>query len=79
MSEDMYNEQIREILKKIRQEQGLTQKDVADVLGVTQAFIGNVETGKNRLMMSQFHKILNVYGYEATFMEGGKVKVVREL
>ena len=44
-------------IKKIRKEKGLTQKQLGEKLGVSQAAIGQFESGKQNLKIDTLHKI----------------------
>ena len=39
---------IGELIKKIRKEHGLSQKELADLMGVSQIFVSQYETGKRK-------------------------------
>ena len=54
---------IYEKLKMMREKAGLRQGQIADYLGVTQAFISKVETGERNLTVDQLESVVNLYGY----------------
>ncbi len=54
---------ICEKLKIMREKAGLRQGQIADYLGVTQAFISKVETGERNLTVDQLESVVNLYGY----------------
>lgn len=54
---------IFEKLKKMREEVGLRQGQIADYLGVTQTFISKVEAGERNLTVDQLESVVNLYGY----------------
>lgn len=54
---------IYEKLKIMREKAGLRQGQIADYLGVTQAFISKVETGERNLTVDQLESVVNLYGY----------------
>ena len=54
---------IYENLKMMREEAGLQQGQIADYLGVTQAFISKVESGERNLTVDQLESAVNLYGY----------------
>ena len=54
---------IYEKLKTMREKAGLRQGQIADYLGVTQAFISKVETGERNLTVDQLESVVNLYGY----------------
>ncbi len=56
-------EAIYEKLKKMREEAGLRQGQIAGFLGVTQTYISKVETGERNLTVDQLENLVNLYGY----------------
>lgn len=67
-------EAIYEKLKRMREKTGLRQGQIADYLGVTQAFISKVEAGERNLSVDQLESIMNLYGHSlASFAETGHV------
>lgn len=48
-------------LKKARGEAGLSQKEVADKLGVTQSYVSKVETGQRRIDVVQLKKYVKIF------------------
>ena len=54
---------IYEKLKMMREKAGLRQGQIADYLGVTQAFISKVESGERNLTVDQLENLVNLYGY----------------
>lgn len=46
-------------LKAFRKDNGLSQKEVAEYLGVTRSFIGQVEAGFSKLPTDKVSKLLN--------------------
>ncbi len=65
----------KEIGRKIqaaREERGMTQVDLAQALGITQAALSNYELGKRRLYLHQIEQIAGVLGKRLDyFMNGG--------
>lgn len=54
-------------LKEFRKVNGLSQKDVADYLGVSRSFIGQVEAGFSKLPTDKIDKLLtNTNGWDVT-------------
>lgn len=53
---------MKEILKEIRNQLKLTQKDFAKSLGVSRGAIAQIETGSNNVSFELSHKIFEVYG-----------------
>jgi transcriptional regulator with XRE-family HTH domain len=61
---------INERLKEMREKTGLRQEQIATYLGVSQAFISQVEAGDRRLTVDQLESVINLYGYSlATFAD----------
>lgn len=57
MEKSLYTERhhlLTELLKKARKEAGLTQQDVADMLGKPQSFVAKYENGERRLDIIEF-------------------------
>lgn len=54
---------IYEKLKLMREQTGLRQEQIAEFLGVTQAYISKVETGERNLTVDQLENLVNLYGY----------------
>ena len=50
-------EDYREILKRNREKQGLSQNKLAKRLGVTQTFISEIERGRKNPSLEQFFRI----------------------
>ena len=48
---------LQQLLKNIRQEFNLTQKEVANRLGKPQSFVSKYETGERRLDLTELRKI----------------------
>jgi transcriptional regulator with XRE-family HTH domain len=65
----------KEIGRKIqaaREERGMTQVDLAQALGITQAALSNYELGKRRLYLHQIEQIANILGKRLDyFMSNG--------
>lgn len=55
-------------IKKLREDAGLTQKAVADVLGTRTSFVALIEGGQ-RVPMYQVQRILETIGYTIDFTE----------
>lgn len=59
------------LLKSLREERGLTQKDIAKSTGLTQQMISKIESGKGNLSVNSFIKYCNVLGIDiVTYLEG---------
>ena|SRR5215471_228051 len=51
-------------LRKVREKAGLTQRDVAELLGVSYVQVGRIERGYNRLSADHCAKLVQVLGCE---------------
>ncbi len=58
------NEPIRQELKKVMKEKGLTQKALADRVGVTQSAVQQILSGYRVRPAPLFDRILETLGYE---------------
>lgn len=54
---------VYEKLKRMREEAGLRQEQIAEFLGVTQTYISKIETGERNLTVDQLERLANLYGY----------------
>jgi len=61
-------------LKTARRKLGLTQRDVANHLGVTQAYVSMLEAGERALPASLAPKLMKVYKLQPTVLPLGKVQ-----
>lgn len=64
MGKSIYSEQYRNLVSKVRkarEQTNLTQKEVADALGVTQSFISKIESGQYRIDVIQLSKLAQIY------------------
>lgn len=55
---------MNELLKRLRIENNLTQKEVADYLNVDQSLIAKIENGERNIQTSQIEKLSDLYGYD---------------
>lgn len=55
-------------LKKFRSDKNLTQKDIADLLGVTQVFISRVEKGEKQIPQEKMVILQSKYGYITDYL-----------
>jgi len=55
-------------LKAERIAKGLTQEDVANALGVTRSWYAMKENGRRNITMEEFSKILDVLGYDSSYV-----------
>ena len=61
---------IAEEIKKIREEQGLSQLKLADMASCTQAALANFESGKANMHLIRVDAVLEVLGYEIEIQPG---------
>jgi transcriptional regulator with XRE-family HTH domain len=61
-------------LKAARRKLGLAQRDVADRLGVTQAYVSMLETGERHVPASLAPKLMKLYKLRPTVLPLGKVQ-----
>lgn len=55
---------IGNIIKKIRKEKGLSQRQLADLIGVAQTTLSGYETGYSNPIFETFKDISNICDYE---------------
>lgn len=53
----------KELLKKLREEKGMTQKELAENLGLKQSYISRWELGINNPDEENAEKLMNIFGY----------------
>ncbi len=56
---------VRKALRDMRQEAGLTQTELADILDREQSFVWRIEAGERRLDLVEFHWVCRVLGRDA--------------
>ena len=61
-----------EALKKLRLQRGLTQQDVADVMGVTKSTISKYEKGLRNLSADHIEKLSGLFGADRLYISTGK-------
>ena len=49
-------------IKELRDREGMTQKDVAEMIGVSQSTYSTYENGINYLNAERLEKLANIYG-----------------
>ncbi len=59
-------EQIGQLIKTVRTQEGLTQKELAERLGVNVATVNRYETGKQNLTVDTIKKIAKAIGSNIT-------------
>lgn len=52
-------EEILELIKLTRKEKGLSQKEMGELLGITQGSYASLELGKTSMKLDQFIKLVN--------------------
>lgn len=60
-------EKIGERLQKAREEAGMSQEELAKILGTTQSSLSNYELGKRRLYFSDLQRIGDILGKTITY------------
>ena len=66
-------ERLRLKLKETRMEAGLTQTEVARMLGRTQSFISKVETGERRVDFLEVQVLAKIYSKSPSYYEDPSV------
>ncbi len=62
-------ERLRLKLKETRMEAGLTQVEVAQMLGRVQSFISKLETGERRVDVLELQVLAKIYGKSPSYYE----------
>lgn len=57
-------------LKEARRAKGMTQKEVAEIIGVTQNGLSNWETGRNRVDLVTLQRLADIYGVTTDYLLG---------
>lgn len=57
-------DRIIEVFKSIRVSNGITQRELAKIIGISHVNIANVERGHTKLTIDVFLAIINAFGYE---------------
>ncbi|MBQ1243463.1 MAG: helix-turn-helix transcriptional regulator [Clostridia bacterium] len=60
------------ILKALREDRDLSQKEIAEYLGTTQQVYSRYETGINEIPVRQIIKLCKLYGVSADYILGIK-------
>ena len=60
-------------LKKAREYLGLTQEDVAKLLGVSRVIITNIESGTRKVSADELEKLSKIYGRSMDELMNGKI------
>lgn len=61
-NKDMQREKLQELLKRIRQDKGIRQIELAEKLGVPQSFISKYESGDRHLDVLELRKVCEAMG-----------------
>lgn len=64
MSKTIYSKEHKYIvkqLKKAREDEGLSQEEVAKVLNTTQSYISKIESGQRKIEVVQLRKFAKLY------------------
>ena len=70
MSKSIYSKEYRLVLirlKNTRIKSGLTQRDVAKIIGKPQSYISKCESGERRLDVTELNKFAKIYKKPLTF------------
>lgn len=59
-------------IKDLRMKKGLTQQELGDIIGVTAQRVSAIESGRNKISLSLFNKIINKLGYELKTIKKNK-------
>ena len=57
-------------IKELRDREGMTQKDVAEMIGVSQSTYSTYENGINYLNAERLEKLANIYGVSVDYLLG---------
>lgn len=63
-------------LRRIRRENGLTQKNLAEALGISQSILSSIERGKPKIKdAGKLDEILDLLGYSLTISQKKTLKI----
>lgn len=71
MRKSIYSQEHKHLvarLRKAREQANLTQKQAADLLGVTQSFMSKVESGQYRIDVIQLSELVKLYKKDLSFL-----------
>jgi HTH-type transcriptional regulator / antitoxin HipB len=71
-------QQLRTILRSLRQSRGLTQEQVGQMLGVTQKRIARIEAAPEVTAFDQIARMVSAMGYRLVIEEPRQHKVAEE-
>ncbi len=60
--EDAQHEKLQELLRRIRQDKGIRQIELAEKLGVPQSFVSKYESGDRRLDILELRRVCRAVG-----------------
>ncbi len=63
---DDKNNHTASLIRQLRKERKLTQKELADQAGVSFSFVNQVEGGKQSLRLDTLNQLLSVFDYQMT-------------
>lgn len=69
---------IAEAIKKDVESRGLTQQDVADRLGDSQAYVAQILNGYKRIGRKKAQQLHNAFGYNITFLLTGEGELIKK-
>ena len=67
---DMMNEMVGKTLKELRSENGYTQEQVSDYLGITQSNLSKIENGEENFNMTLLDKLCLLYDCSVEYLLG---------
>lgn len=70
MSKSIYSAEYKKVVEKLRvsrEEVGLTQAQVADLLNKPQSYISKIERGERRLDVAELTKIAKIYKKDISY------------
>ncbi|MBD1581611.1 helix-turn-helix transcriptional regulator [Pseudoalteromonas sp. S16_S37] len=65
---EQFKNELQTMIRKLRKERGLTQKQLAALLDVDQGTISNFESGKTVMNLVQAYEILLIFGRNLTVL-----------
>lgn len=68
----MYIETFSARLKKAREETGYTQRDIAQIIGISKSTIASYETGRTEPKIETLGKLADFYGVSTDWLIGTK-------
>lgn len=61
---DNFNKNLGAILKKYRKENNYTLEDISSKLNKSKSWLGDIESGRNRIYFDDIKKICDIYNIE---------------